>query len=115
MDKEFTKDDLKTGDLVMHRNGGIRIVIKDARMIIGIIPGEWFYFSMFDDDLNHILDHEFDIIAVRRPTYISELSFDAFDKKLGELVYERDETVEMTIEEVCKALGKNVKIVKKSD
>jgi hypothetical protein len=53
-----------------------------------------------------------DIMAVIRPVTIEDMSFDAFEKKLGRLVYEREETVEMTIEEVCKALGKNVKIVK---
>ena len=36
--------------------------------------------------------------------------------RFGNLVYDRDnsvdETVEMTVEEICKLLGKNVKVVK---
>lgn len=41
---------------------------------------------------------------------------DSWTDRFGELIYDRDEpkadTVEMTVEEICKALGKNVKVVK---
>ena len=113
MDHVFTKDDLKTGDVVLRRDGSVGIFIKDPNLII------------FKSRLNTYLDpcyydyhllsktySHYDIMKVIRPMAVSDICYDAFEKKLGKLVYERDETVEMTIEEVCKTLGKNVKIVK---
>jgi hypothetical protein len=43
-----------------------------------------------------------------------QCQFAAFDIELGDIVYdrERDTVVEMTMEEICAALGKTVKIVK---
>jgi len=45
-----------------------------------------------------------------------EKTDDSWTDRFGELIYDRDkqtdETVEMTVEEICKALGKNVKVVK---
>lgn len=109
MNKEFTKDDLKNGDVVLRRDGGVdihingRFVDQDGRDVGSIF---------LNRDLSHTDTYDRDIMAVIRPVTIEDMSFDAFEKKLGRLVYERDETVEMTLEEVCKALGKNIKIVK---
>ena len=109
MNKEFTKADLRNGDVVLRRNGDVEIHIK-GRFVdeSGLACGSIY----LEQDLTHMDDCGRDIMAVRRPNDISDMSFDAFEKELGRLVYERDETVEMTLEEVCKALGKNVKIVK---
>lgn len=110
MDKEFTMNDLEEFDIVLMRNGEVRIVV--GHMYIdrhGYMCGPK---NQYSNDLTRPFDSHRDIIAVRRPVTLEDMSFDAFEKKLGRLVYEREETVEMTIEEVCKALGKNVKIVK---
>jgi hypothetical protein len=56
-----------------------------------------------------------DIMEVRRARVGNHCTFNAFDKFYAantELVYERKEVEEMTLEEVCKALGKEIKIVK---
>ena len=110
MNKEFTKDDLRDFDIVLRRDGDVRIVIGDR-----IMDKEGYsnLKSYYSDDLTSMVNgsHQ-DIMSVIRPVVLSDLSFDAFEKNLGRVVYERDETVEMTLEEVCKALGKNVKIVK---
>lgn len=111
MNKEFTKDDLRDFDIVLRRDGEVRVVLRNH------FVNKDFYSTgicRYNNDLTWIKDSRTpqDIIKVIRPTVISDLSFDAFEKNLGRLVYERDETVEMTFEEVCKALGKNVKIVK---
>lgn len=110
MNKDFTKADLRNGDVVLRRNGDVEIHIA-GRFVDkgGCAVGSIF----LNRDLSHVDSFSRDIMAVIRPVVMSDMSFDAFGKKLGRLVYERDETVEMTIEEVCKALGKNVKIVKK--
>jgi hypothetical protein len=51
-------------------------------------------------------------MAVRRPCTKGDCCFNAFEHNYGTLVYERKEVEEMTLEEVCKALGKEIKIVK---
>ena len=113
MNKEFTKADLRTGDMVLLRSGDVKLYIKEARMFVGSRQmGDWDYDTGFTNGLKRSSSSTYDIVSVRRPDKVSDISFDAFDKNLGRLVYERDETVEMTLEEVCKALGKNVKIVK---
>jgi hypothetical protein len=56
--------------------------------------------------------NEFDIVAVRRPKYKRDCQFSAFDDDMGTLIYERQEVEEMTLEQVCKLLGKEIKIIK---
>lgn len=109
MNKEFTKADLKNGDVVLRRDGDVHIFIQNR--LIDSDEMAW-NGTNIKVDLTSCCDRDCDVIAVRRPDKVSDMSFDAFEKNLGRLVYERDETVEMTLEEVCKALGKNVKIVK---
>lgn len=109
MNKEFTKADLKTGDVVMHRNGETHIVNRELDMLIG--KDGWTDLCNLDDNL--ICTHsDWDIIAIRRPVVKSDCQFIAFEYEFGYLVYERKEAEEMTLAEVCKLLGKEIKIVK---
>jgi hypothetical protein len=110
MNKEFTAEDLRNFDIVLTRDGDVRILIGSQLIDKhGYMMGP---VSNYCCDLTYPFDPDKDIVAVRRSSTLEDMSFDAFEKKLGRLVYERDETVEMTLEEICKALGKNVKIVK---
>lgn len=112
MKKEFTRDDIKVGDMLLTREGKVQLVVNTTCGITVTDLDEVFK-KCISVDLRHVYGAEkHDIVAIRRFDKVSDISFDAFEKKLGRLVYERDETVEMTLEEVCKALGKNVKIVK---
>ena len=109
MNKEFTKDSFRNGDVVLRRNGYVDIFIS-GRFIRE--DGSWSNIDAITSDLVSFLEPRYDIMAVIRPVDIFDMTYDAFEKELGRLVYEREETVEMTLEEICKALGKNVKIVK---
>lgn len=113
MDKNFTKDDLKTGDVVKRRNGWIGIINRGFEMLIS--KSGWDDLDCINEDLTCKHDSDYDIVAVRRPCAKFHCIFDAFKYNFGELVYDRDrdETVEMSLEEICTALGKNIKIVKK--
>lgn len=113
MKKEFTKKDLRNGDYVKVRDGDVGIVLVD----IGAITFGRQYMRLNDvsDDLITSRNHDGDIMAVCRPNNPLECTIDIFDRKRGELVYERKEVEEMTLEEVCKALGKEIKIVKNKD
>jgi hypothetical protein len=106
----FTKADLKTGDVCKQRNGLVQIYIKDLDMFI--CEGGWNGAAKFNENLTHLNGKDFDIIAVRRPVRQADCVFTAFTDQYGELVYERKEPEEMTLEEVCRLLGKEIKIVK---
>ena len=110
MNKEFTKEDLKTGDVILKRNGDVEIVIKELGVFLK--QKEWNPLDYIEKDLTHSFLSEGDIVAVRRPCYPSDCQFSAFKEERGTLVYERKEVEEMTLAEVCKLLGKEIKIVK---
>lgn len=101
---------LKNGDYVKLRDGSIGIALVD----IGAITFGRQYMCLNDvrDDLTNRYNENCDVMSVRRPTRPNDCVCDIFDSKRGELVYERKEVEEMTLEEVCKALGKEIKIVK---
>lgn len=114
MNKEFTKADLRTGDVVLYRNRKTGIVNCGFDMIINKEG-----YNNFDDYKNNLIVaypnvSNWDIMAVRRPRRSPDCQFSAFKNKWGDLVYERKEVKveEMTLEEVCKALGKEIKIIK---
>ena len=113
MDKKFTKADLKSGDVILRRDGSIEIVCLETGALIRR-DGFNILDELTDDLLSTFNDDDSDdIIAVRRPKQPYHCQFCAFDEGLGELVYERgDEPEEMTLDEICKALGKEIKIVK---
>jgi hypothetical protein len=102
---------LKTGDIVKFRDGHTGIVNGEFKMII--TRNSWFDLSGCNTDLTSCYgNEEFDIVAVRRPKVKGDCQFCAFDYNWGTLVYERKEVEEMTLAEVCRLLGKEIKIVK---
>lgn len=110
MSKKFTKANLKTGDIIQRRNGQTEIINGELKMCI--IQHGW---NDLDDvrlDLTSKLNKEWDVVAVRRPKEKFDCRFDAFERERGTLVYERKEVEEMTLEQVCKLLGKEIKIIK---
>lgn len=110
MNNEFTKADLKTGDVILRENGKTEIVNRELGMLI--TPVGWNDLNYVRDDLTDDMSKSYDIVAVRRPNDKADCVFHAFNDELGTLVYERKEVEEMTLEEVCKALGKEIKIIK---
>jgi hypothetical protein len=112
-DKKFTKADLKNGDVVKRRNGVVEIVCIDVGTFIGL--NSWNYVDSIKEDLTHESMDGWDIVKVRRPTDPKHCQFCAYNCNYGTLVYDRErddpEIEEMTMEDVCKALGKRVKIV----
>ncbi len=93
-EKQFTMSDLEDGDIVTHRNGEKSIVKKKKYFL----PFECNAISLdvFNEDLTSKLSNSDDIMKIERPT----------------LLYSRNEQTEMTLEEICKELGRDIKIVK---
>lgn len=123
-EKQFTKSDLKSGDMVELRNGQIYIFIKDAKrnqydnptdIFMGVNSYRCIPFSHYNDNLlNSKEGKSYDIMKMSDGFYISNI-FRAYPSdtfKTPDWVWEREETEEMTLEEVCKELGRDIKIVK---
>lgn len=112
-EKEFTKADLKSGDVCVARNGDVEIVCLETDTLI--LTESFNYLDDIDDDLTDCEDEkEFDIVKVYRPTSPHHCQFEPYAYEQGELVYERkDESItEMTVAEIEEALGiKNLKVV----
>lgn len=108
----FTKSDLKDGDFVLKRNGCVEMVAGGSEVLV--CADGFNLLKNINEDLTSAIDEEFDIVRVRRPNTPSDYQFCCFEYEKGELVYDRDSeppTEEMTLEEVCEALGKKIKIV----
>ena len=110
MNGTFTKADFKTGDVILRRDGDVEIVIKELGILVRN-DGEYNTLYAINDDLTSDHGAERDIVAVRRPTRDFHCVFSAFERKRGTLVYEREKVEEMTLAQVCKLLGKNIKII----
>lgn len=117
MNGEFTKADLKLGDVVKFRNERIGIVCEFKGLKTIITNDSWVNFENITEELTMLYNKTYDIIAVRRPHKKSECQFNAFEYEYGTLIYEREECREMTIEEACETLGRlfneKIKIVTK--
>lgn len=109
MNSGFTKADLRTGDVVLRRSGDVEIFNREMNMFIR--KEYWNHLDSLNDDLTAPVMSQHDIIAVRRPNHPRDCQFSAFAEGFGTLVYERKDPEEMTLKEVCKVLGKNIKIV----
>lgn len=107
--KEFRKYDLQTGDVVTLQNEEKLIYVRELDNFFDISDdndNSLSDVSDLKDDLTHKYDDESNIIKVERPNYF--------------IVYERlkevkEDVKEMTLEEVCKELGYEVKIIKERE
>ena len=115
-EKKFTKSDLKNGDIVELRNGERYVYIEkyndrfiystdSDEVIVNLKDGEYSRLGNYDDDLRYKGrgNCEYDIMKI--------LDMSEFYKK-PEWTWERKKTEEMTLGEVCKELGRDIKIVK---
>lgn len=122
--KQFTKSDLKSGDIVELRNGNRYILIKDAKYNKYKEPIDTFegvdlissiYLDAYSDNLLYLQgDKSYDIMKISDSFYIANIFRESPSKplKTPDWIWEREETEEMTLEEVCQELGRNIKIVK---
>lgn len=106
----FTKSDLKDGDVVLRRNGWVEIVIPSVGVLVNK-DGHNNFNALTEDLKENTGEPEYDIVEIRRPFMPRHCQFSAFEYGFGDLVYKREEEIEMTLEEVCQALGKKIKIV----
>lgn len=112
----FTKADLKNFMLVELRNGQLMTVYADKGLLLA--NTRYGRLSSYSSDLQYICkphnavspDKELDIVAV----YDVPKEYSAFlnnDTLHRDLLWRQHEVTEMTLAEVCEALGKRIKIV----
>lgn len=94
-EKQFKKSDLKNGDIVELRNG-LRATVDKKNNALFYGNDNVISIYAFNENLTSKFKHDWDIIKIERLA----------------LLYDRNEQTEMTLEEVCKELGKDIKIVK---
>lgn len=114
MSKKITsKFELQTGDVIERRNGNVEIFIKELDVFICTPTGINGFHTLRNDLVaRDRKDEQWDIDKVYRPENAAQCSFGDIHR-FGELIFNRYEApVEMTMEEICKVIGKNVKIVK---
>lgn len=100
MNKQFTKSDLRNGDVCVTRAGFSMISVIDLRCFAGDLNA--YSFDDFSDDLKYE-DHQLDIVKVYRPQSPYDCSLDFCSYESGELVFNRAaiEPVEVTLEEIA--------------
>lgn len=118
----FTKKDLISGDILVSRDGPIGLVVVGMDNSYRSIIWSWKRGGTIVRDLDEEITESLesadgipghDIVKVYRPAQVDHMSTSPAWYDQGFLKYDRDKVVvEMTMEEVCKALGKNIKIVK---
>lgn len=115
MNKEFTKQDLKNGDVCVLRNGNVGIAIPEHNSIVfkNSRDDTGHYYS----DLKNTISDKLDIVKVYRPSKDYQCCFFEISYTAGELVFDREniEPIEVTIEEIAKLKGvsaNRIKIVK---
>ena len=110
----FTKEDLKTGDVLLRRDEVVGIYNGELDMLM--LQKGWVDMCHTQLDLTSYKSSQADIIAIRRPICKADCVFEAFKKgdEKGVLVYQRKEVKEveeMTLKKVCELLGKEIKII----
>ena len=98
----FTKDDLENGDIIFLRNGNELIVYNDNELCD--LESDYFNplnnLEDLEEDLTYEDDEDYDVVEVKRPSGYDTM----FERK--------EEVKEMTVSEISKKLGYEVKIVK---
>lgn len=129
------KSILKSGMIVELRSGVKYLVVDNY--LIGYLGH--MCLNSYNDDLTYPTDYhhrytaqtnttingycsEYDVMKIWTQKDMTNLASmlenkdDPWTDRFGNLIYDRnkpvEDTVEMTVEEICKALGKNIKVVK---
>lgn len=110
MNKCFEKSDLRNGDFIEYKDGNLGVVSSVELGVVSLQSGMYSMLENFNDDFTCKYNNMY-ISKVYRPTKSSECCFNFYTS--GELMYDKnkDGYVEMTVDEISKALGKKVKVV----
>lgn len=110
----FSKKDLRTGDVIVRRNGNVDIVITETNSTIN--ARGFCLLSSLIEDLTSAIESEWDVVDIYRPTESCQCQFNELAYTKGNHIYHRkDAEVEITLDEIAKLMKvpvNNIKIVK---
>lgn len=133
---KFTKEDLKTGMICKHRNGEFSTVVKDTFEKEGNVVFspksrtgldnfdrenfKWFFEGYQNESKRTESSKGVDIVEVYQPLNVCNgfIIFSGSDYEIKKemkswrVLWSEDSVEEMTLEDICQALGKNIKIVR---
>ena len=123
----MTINDLKTG-MIVQLEDEYFIVYKDAVPIYSFnkLFSDRYLVSILNDELwsstitgvplsTHIQDTSIDKVWVPSFPYYTGQKAINYAQKAEPIWARKEETIEMTLEQICEALGKNIKIVKETE
>lgn len=99
---------LKDGMVVEVRNGALYLIRTNCNDLILSNELGFLYGSSYNDNLEVYGDKQFDIMTVYNSQGCSLTN--CFAPRHLKLLWKREEVEEMTLDEICKALGKKIKI-----
>ena len=104
---------LQNHDIVVTKSYGLYMYYADPNIFVNskgynLVDNYNENLMIFDND-----DDDFNIVEIKRPK--GWYQFIERNWEDAEVIWKRPEVVEMTLEEICEALGKNVKIVKSKE
>lgn len=102
------KEDLKSGMIVECRNGKLGLLIATDLGLLIQYDTTWEELSVYNSDLTHVKFKESDIINIRKPSNESHI----IRSQLSNAPIIWKQYKEMTMEDISKALGYDVKIIK---
>ena len=110
--KEFTKSDLEVGMFVKLRDGKVFLVLESyEELYLTSTSGYYSNLKNFNEDLTSKNYRGSDIVSIYLPKKADYLSYHLIGDNL-ELIWEREEVKELTMEDIEKIVGCKVKIVK---
>ena len=110
----MTKDELKVGMLVQHRDGTMSMIMPTSSIKNPVVfiaaDGIWSQFISYDDNLLYEYGKYRDIVKIWGLSEYAHKVF-SFTTDTRELLWEREEKKKMTIAEIEAALGYEVEII----
>lgn len=108
--EDFTFDKLQDGDFIIERCGRISIVLPSKN--IKLNSNGRCQTLDYKSDLAHLENENYDIMKVFRPSNPLHFQFSCNAFRCGERLYNREESVELTIEQIEKKLNiKHLKVI----
>ena len=106
MEKEFTLSDLKVGMLVEIRRGDKFIIAQNEGDVFGTNDSEWLSFDNFEEDMRYYNrgDYCFDIVNVYGRCKKNS-GFYTFSTTNRDLLFQRKEPKELTMQEIADKFG----------
>ena len=114
------KSDLVNGAIVKLRNGNKYMLLFDTNgyngrddLLINVYTGGYIRLCEYNEDLTSVdRNQRHDIVAVYQSSYVDDNFKEHIIHNEDTWTWQRQETKEMTVEEISKALGYDVKVVK---